>query len=71
MCAPDDVSGSFLLNHCMCDGTEETLFECNPTKDVADCIDREAVMVNCTGKYSAIHIFIRLCTLQLLVGIYQ
>ena len=55
MCAPDDVSGSFLLNDCMCTGIEETLLDCNTTMDVADCIDREAVMVNCIGKYSATH----------------
>ena len=50
MCAPDDVSGSFLLNDCMCTGTEEMLLDCNTTMDVSDCINREAVMVNCTGK---------------------
>ena len=51
MCAPDDVSGSFGLNDCMCNGTEEMLLDCNTTMDVADCIASEAVMVNCIGKY--------------------
>ena len=54
MCARDDLSESFLLNDCMCNGTEESLLDCNTTMDVADCIASEAVMVNCTGKLSAI-----------------
>ena len=63
MCAPDEVSGSFLLNYCTCDGTEEMLLDCNTTMDVVDCIDSEAVMVTCLGKYSTTH---WICTLQFL-----
>ena len=43
------VTGLFLLNDVMCMGTEESLLDCDRSYDVADCIEEEAVVVECEG----------------------
>ncbi|CAI8035146.1 Protein kinase C-binding protein NELL2 [Geodia barretti] len=42
-----NVTGSFLMNGVMCLGTEDSLLTCAHSYDVADCIDEEAVVVEC------------------------
>ena len=46
-----NITETFLMNDVMCTGAEETLLECPHTKDVADCIHSEAVVVECDSEY--------------------
>ena len=47
-----NVTGSFLMNDVMCLGTEDSLLTCAHSYDVADCIDEEAVVVECKGLFA-------------------
>ncbi|CAI8007778.1 Deleted in malignant brain tumors 1 protein [Geodia barretti] len=42
-----NVTGSFLMNRVMCLGTEDSLLMCEHSHDVTDCVDEEAVVVEC------------------------
>ena len=43
------MTGSFLMNRVMCLGTEDSLLMCEHSHDVTDCVDEEAVVVECKG----------------------
>lgn len=44
-----NITGSFQINDVGCLGMENSLLQCCHTEDVADCVDTEAVVVECEG----------------------
>ena len=44
-----NIAGSFQINDVRCLGMENSLLECPHTEDVTDCVDTEAVVVECRG----------------------
>ena len=44
-----NITGSFQINDVGCLGMENSLLQCCHTEDVADCVETEAVVVECEG----------------------